>query len=320
MITLKQLTPINLLEEKAKFFADHTYNPQFVYADAIPLEELTYYGVPNPTYVEQAKEIVSRAYFGRNHRDLVMMEGPVIPHHEVTERIKAFLGLHSLENRFNIVWSSSFISRATVTSDAIKLKSTAEFRKEGLKGMLYHEIGTHVLRRINYEQQPWYKRKNKFGFGNYLITEEGLAALHSLSAKSYKLATTIALKYVAVDYAQNHNFAELWKFLEPYYDDSEVRWITTLRLKRGLENTALPGGYTKDMVYFEGANLVAKWLKENNYDCTYLYFGKMAFSDVDKALELNPNFQPLLPSFFVADKEKYALTMQEVAKENYFLN
>lgn len=320
MITLKQLTPINLLEEKAKFFADQSYNPQFIYSEPIPQEELAYYGLPSTTLVQQATEIIERAYFGRNNRDLVLMEGSVVPHTEVTERIKTFLALHNLEKRFSVIWSSSFISRATATSDAIKLRSSAEFRKEGLNGMMYHEIGTHVLRRINYEQQPWYRKKSKYGFSNYLTTEEGLAALHSLSAKTYKLAVVIALKYVAVEYAQQHSFAELWSYLEPYHDDPEARWLITLRQKRGLEDTALPGGYTKDMLYFEGANLVAKWLHNNEYDCSKLYLGKISLDDVERAVELSPDFEPQLPSFFITNKEKYAHTMQEVAAANYFLD
>lgn len=319
MIRLSNLNPINLLEEKAKFFSDTTYNPQFIYADPINTDELLEYGVPNQKKVDQAQEIVDKAYFGRNHQDLLMTEGPIVPHPVVTERITSFLALHNLEKRFKIVWSSSFISRATVNSDSIKLRSTAEFRKEGLIGMMYHEIGTHVLRRINYEQQPWYKKKKKFGFKSYLTTEEGLAALHSLSARSYKSAATIALKYLAAYQAQHHSFAEVYNYLEKYTDNPETRWLTTLRQKRGLEDTSQPGGYTKDIVYFEGAGRVAKWLDEHKYDCTWLYFGKMDIDDVNKALELNPDFEPVLPSFFVSDKNKYAQNIYDVAEYNQFL-
>lgn len=320
MIRLSNLTPINLLEEKNKFFSDNSYNPQFVYADPIEAVELAEYGIPDSTHVEQAKEIIKKAYFGRNQRDLIMMEGPIIPHKVVTDKINSFLALHNLESRFNVVWSSSFISRATVTSDTIKLRSTAEFRKEGLIGMIYHEIGTHVIRRVNYELQPWYKKKKQYGFESYLQTEEGLAAMHSLSARTFKSAVTIALKYLSTDFAQTHSFAELWDFVGKYVEDPEARWLITLRQKRGLQDTSQPGGYTKDMVYFEGAHIVAKWLDKHNYDCTKLYYGKMSVNDVEKAAELNPTFQPLLPSFFVTNKEKYAQAMREVATENYFLD
>ena len=319
MIRLAQLNPINLLEEKAKFLADPTYNPQFVYSEPISVEELTEYGIPTPHYLELAKAIMAEAYFGRNQRDLLMMEGPIIPHDEVTRRLQAFLKIHNLLDRYTIIWSSSFISRATMTTDTIKLRSTAEFRKEGLIGMLYHEIGTHALRRVNYELQPWYKKRNKYGFTSYLKTEEGLAALHALMGHSYRSAAATAIRYAAVDYAQSHSFAELWNYLGRYINDVETRWMISLREKRGLTDTSLPGGYSKDLVYFEGAYKVMKWLDANDYDCTKLYFGKMDIDDVDKAIALNPDYQPILPSFFEVNKEKYAENLKEIAAFNHFL-
>lgn len=319
MIRLAQLNPINLLEEKEKFLKDQSYNPQFVYSEPLDHSELLEYGLPQPHFLELAQTITKEAYFGRNHRDLLMMEGPVISHDEVTEKIRAFLSLHNLEDRYKIVWSSSFISRTTITSDAIKLRSSAEFRKEGLIGMLYHEVGTHALRRINYEQQPWFKKRNKYGFSSYLKTEEGIATLHTLLAHSYKSDVGSAVRYLAVDFAQHHSFSELWAFLGDYFDDQETRWMITLRQKRGLSDTSQPGGYTKDLLYFEGAYLVANWLDKHDYDITKLYFGKLDIEDVEKAVELNPEYTPVLPSFFEANREKYAATIKEIALFNHFL-
>lgn len=319
MIRLSQLNPINLLEEKEKFFQDNSYNPQFMYAEPISEGELTHYGLPQKDIIDNAELVVKEAYFGRNQKDLLMMEGPIISRDEVTQKIRNFLALHKLERRFNIVWSSSFVSRTTITQDTIKLRSNAEFRKESLIGMLYHEIGTHALRRINYEEQPWFKKKNKFGFKNYLRTEEGLAILHSLLAHTYKSSVAAALRYLSVDYAATHSFVELWDYLLPYVDNPEARWLLTFREKRGLADTSQPGGYTKDLVYFEGAHQVAVWLDKHNYDCTTLYFGKLDIADVEKAVEMNPDFQPLLPSFFVTDTEKYAKNLHEIAIFNHFL-
>lgn len=319
MIRLSQLNPINLLEEKEKFFKDQSYNPQFIYQEPIAPDELIEHGIPDENLLELAKDIIKKALFGRNQRDLLLMEGPVVPHEEVTKKLQAFLALHNLEHRFKIVWSSSFISRATINVDTVKLRSSAEFRKEGLIGMLYHEIGTHALRRVNYEQQPWFKKRNAYGFGSYLKTEEGLAALHSILAHTYKSAVGTALRYVAVDFAQSHSFTELWKFLEKYTNDVETRWMITLREKRGMTDTSLPGGFSKDLVYFEGAYHVARWLHTHEYDCTQLYFGKLDIQDVEKAVQLNPNYQPLLPSFFEVNKQQYAEKMNEIAEFNHFL-
>ncbi len=318
MSLIQQLTPSNLLEEKEVFLADQNYNPQFRYEDPVSKDKLAKYGHTSTAMAELAQSILDKTYFGRNEQDLVALQGPLVPHKDVTEKVSSFLALHNLQDRYKIVWSSSFVSRATISSDTIKLRSTSEFRTEDLLGMLYHEIGTHAIRRINYEQQPWFKKKNKLGFSNYLMTEEGIASLHSLLPKTFQMAYSSAIRYVAVSYAQTHTFAELWKYLGKYIQDDETRWMVTFRQKRGVADTSQGGGFTKDLVYFEGLVRVWKWLSQHNYDITPLYFGKMALEDVFAATEMNPDFKPLLPSFFEAQPEKYAQIAENIGKENGF--
>jgi len=316
MSLIAKLTPINLLEEKAKFMADHNYNPQFIYDEVVEEEKLTQYGLPQQEYVALAQEIVDKAYFHRNEQDLLMMKGRNMTQEEVTKKVKFFLKMHGLEDRFEVVWSSSFIPRTAINADTIKLKLPVRFRKEDLLGMLYHEIGTHAIRRVNYEQQPWYRRKKKYGFASYLKTEEGLAILHSLIPHTFKLAYIPAIRYLATNFSQSHSFSETFRFLNKYIEDFERCWTATFRQKRGLEDTSRPGGFTKDLVYFAGLIEAWQYLKEHDFDITKLYFGKMAAGDVEKAVEINPEFTPLLPSFFTIDQDEYKKKLQEIGKEN----
>lgn len=316
---LKQLIPTNLQEEKEKFFSDFSYNPQFVFEDEIDESALYDYGLPDPKIVSKAQEIVDRAYHNRNELDLKMLEGPVVSHQEVTKKLESFLQLHNLQHRYKIVWSSSFITRASILTDTIKLKSTTEFRKHTLTGLLFHEIGTHALRRINYEKQPWFKKKKKYGFTNYLPTEEGLAVLHSLLPLQNMLAHSSALRYLAANQAQTHSFSELWTYLKQYITDEETRWMVTFRQKRGLSDTSKPGGFTKDLVYFSGLIQICDWLSQHQFNLTPLYFGKLSIDDVDKAIKLNPGYQPILPSFYESDTEKYASLVQNVIASNNLL-
>lgn len=316
MSFLTNLIPTNLNEEKAKFFADNLYNPQFTYAEEINQKQLNKYGKPSEKYLSIAKNILQKAYFERDEDDLFLMEGPHHTQKEVEEKIQTYLEIHDLEKRFRTVWSSSFVVRTSINQDTIKLRLPCDFRREGLLGMLYHEIGTHALRRLNYEQQPWYKRKEKHGFGDYLKTEEGLATLHFLIPHSFKLAFISALDYLTVSEAQDASFAETWNYLGKYVQDPNRRWMITLRKKRGLTDTSQPGGYTKDLVYFEGMVDVHKWLKKNNFDITSLYFGKLALEDATKAVALNPDFKPALPSFFAINPEKYAQEIKIIGETN----
>jgi hypothetical protein len=316
MSFLNTLIPTNLNEEKEKFLADQTYNPQFTYSQKIDQSKLIAHGLPQQKYLDIANQIIKKTYFGRNEHDLIMSEGNLISQKDVEKTILTYLSMHRMQDRFKIVWSSSFMVRTSINADTIKLRQQAHFRKEGLLGMLYHEIGTHALRRINYEQQPWFKKKDKYGFTDYLRTEEGLATLHALIPHTYKSAFKAALKYIAVHKAQQASFAETWHMLGKYIQNTERRWSSTLRQKRGLEDTSQPGGYSKDITYFEGLVDVYDWLKMNNFDITPLYFGKLAFQDVEKAIKLNPKFIPVLPSFFSISKEKYAQDLQKIGNYN----
>lgn len=316
MSTIKKLTPTNLFSEKEKFFADETYNPQFMYEEEIAPKELILNGLPEKKYADLATEILDKTYFGRNEHDLFMMEGQKVPQEKVNEKIQHFLEMHHLENRVETIWSSTFVSRATMTPNTLNLRLPADFHQEGLIGMIYHELGTHALRRINYEQQPWFNKRKKYGFQGYLITEEGLAILNELVPHTLKATFKGAIRYLAVSYAQNHTFAEVWQYLKPYVQDQERRWVITLRAKRGLIDTSQPGGSTKDLVYLKGTAEVWQWLSQHNFDITPLYFGKLAFNDVEKAAQMNPNFTPILPSFFVTNKEKYAEHLMEIGSYN----
>jgi len=320
MSILSDLTPVNLEEEKNKFKADHSYNPQFIYSTEVPLKKLRQYGLPEKKYLEVAQEILDRTYFGRNYLDLMMSEGKVLSEPEINAKTLTFLQMHGLESRFEISWSSSYVSRATIDSDTLKLRTGAEYRFQGLLGLLYHEVGTHALRRINYERQPWYQKRKDFGLNHlYLPTEEGLATLHSLLPKTEKSLYTTAIRYLAVKHSQTHSFAELWQFVERYIQDFETQWMICFRQKRGVTDTSQGGGYTKDLVYFDGAVKVWQWLMKHNFDLPKLYLGKIAFQDAEKAAKISDDYEPILPSFYLINQEKYAQQISEMGKIN-FLN
>lgn len=316
MSLLSVLTPINLFEEKKKFFADPEYNPQFIYEEFISKDELISYGVPNSKYTKLAQKIVKLSFKDHSEDDLIEAKGKELNQEEVTKKIKLFLKMHGLEKKIGIIWSSSFIARTSINATTIKLRLPVSFRKEDLLGMLYHEIGTHAVRRVNYEQQPWFRKKKKHGFSSYLKTEEGLAILHALLPLTNKMAYSSALRYLAVTKGQELSFVKTYQFLSQYIKNSDRCWTATLRQKRGLEDTSKGGGYTKDLVYFEGMVAVWNYLDDHDFDLNNVYFGKMALADIDKALELNPEFKPLLPSFYVTNKKKYKEEMKRIGQVN----
>jgi hypothetical protein len=319
MIKLNDLIPVNLEEEKAKFFIDQTYNPQFKYAIDIPVEELTKFGLPKPEYLDLAQQILDEAFDGRTEKDIRKMEGRKIRTWEAKLMLNRFLKKNSLQNSINVEWSNKFVSGASYNSKikTLKIKLPFNYGKKEFLATLYHELGTHALRYLNYQQQPWYKKKKKYGFSDHLRTEEGLASLHSLLAKNFKLAYKPAMRYLACNYALDHSFVELWDFLKNYITDPEERWMVAFRQKRGIRDSSKPAAYSKDISYFEGLVEVYHWLKNNNFDLTKLYFGKIAAKDSNKVLELNPNFKPKLPVFFEENKTEYRQKITKIGTINH---
>lgn len=319
MITLSMLVPVNLEAEKKRFFAENcTYNPQFEYESYLDQDDLLAHGLPQKEFLNLAEKIVHEGKSKNLEQEERENSAPFLNQSEVTQKVKMFLELHGLENRYEIVWSSVFVARTSITASSIKLRLPPAFRsQEDLLGMLYHEVGTHALRRVNYEQQPWFKKKKRYGFGGYLKTEEGLASLHSLFPLKDKSAYGAALRYLAVEKAQNSSFVETYRFVSKYVLDDERRWAITLKQKRGLTDTSMPGGFTKDLVYFAGLVEVWRYLEKRDFDPTVLYFGKLAKEDVKRALELNPDFAPLLPSFYTTNKSLYQKVMQEIGEANH---
>lgn len=318
MSLVRAVTPINLAEQKQLFEATQNYNPQFEYDREIDPAEINTYPKPKKSLLDLAQRIVDKAYRFRNEADLDAIDGAVCSEDQVKKTIASFLELHNLQKRLKVVYSHSFLTRTSITADKLKLRLPLEYRRESLIGMLYHEVGTHALRRINYEQQPWYKQKSKFGFDSYLETEEGLAALHSLIPKSNQLAYRSALRYLAVAWAQQGSFMDLWNRLVPYVQDQNRRWTIAVRQKRGITDTSQPGGFTKDALYFEGMVTVWRWLREHEYNPTDLYLGKLALADISFAKKLNPEFSPALPSFYSSNPTQYSKKMQAIGVENYF--
>lgn len=89
-----------------------------------------------------------------------------------------------------------------------------------------------------------------------------------------------ALNYYSACKAGSLSFADLFKDLEQYIDDPNRRWHFTLRVKRGLTDTAQAGGLYKDQVYLEGAYKILKERKNINFHA--LISGKISLEDLDR--------------------------------------
>ncbi|NCN45895.1 MAG: hypothetical protein COU63_03850 [Candidatus Pacebacteria bacterium CG10_big_fil_rev_8_21_14_0_10_36_11] len=313
------LQPTNFLAEKQRFLASPNFNPQFNYYRFFATEDLVQNGLPNTKYIDLAEKIIETTFTKFSIEELQSQRGELLNEEIVSREIRNFLKLHGLERKFEIIWSAEFVSRAAINANEIKLRLPCSIYKEDLDSLLYHEIGTHALRRINYEQQPWFKKKKNYGFAPYLKTEEGLAVLHAMYPQKMQLTYMAALNFLATIKAQEESFLEVWQYLNHYLGDAERAFTLTFKKKRGLTDTSRPGGFTKDYVYFEGFVETTKFMVENNFPLKELYYGKISWQDITKAVVLNPKFQPILPRFYTKDPDAYKRKVAEIAKENFLV-
>jgi hypothetical protein len=318
MSLVQDLTPINIQEQRKRFFEEEcNYNPHFKYNTLITLRKRFNYGKPKPKFIKLAKRILARSLKQRSEHELRAKEGKKIDRQTGQAMIDQFLAENNLEKEIEIHWIPDHISKASHYQGKLKLRQKFDYRSQKFLDTLYHEIGTHALRRINYAQQPFFQKKDQFGFKEYLFAEEGLASLHSLLARNYQVDYYHALMYLAVEKSLQGSFVDTFRFINQYLQDKLRSWRLTIKFKRGMYDTSKPGGFTKGIVYLEGMVRVWHYFQSTDFDLPGLYWGKIDVKDVKKARELNPNFQPKLPSFYIKNIEQYKKQIKHIAKLNY---
>lgn len=315
VLSLSDLIPTNLAEEKSKFFAQNfQYNPQFNYKKKIDTSNEVFTEDLHRSYQPLARHILKNFHLGYYQEEAA----PRLSQPAVEKQIYSYLQQYQLEKRYHISFSEHFISQISVNlkEKCVKVRLPLKFSAIALQRALHHEIGTHLLRQQNYEQQIWYKKRRSFGLRDHMRTEEGLAAIHGLLERDDLHNYKSAFNYLAVGVAQRGSFVETFQFFQQYFLDPEVCFYSTFKKKRGFTDTSLPGAYTKGSSYFEGFIDVLHFLKHHDFDPTILYFGKFAFEDSKKVERLSPNFQPILPKFYQDDPQTYRHRVQKMAKVN----
>ncbi len=318
MIKIADLVPTNLQEEKIKFFASgYTYNPQFHYDQPIDESQLTQYGRPKWWLLWQAKWIVWR-YKNNLQKHPIHLEKDVVSKKEIELLIENRLSLYNINREYSLLFSDKFVGRIAVNlkHKQIKIRTPIQINKHEIEAVLAHEIDTHLLRQKNSEKQVWHGSKKKFGFKNHTKTEEGLAVINEMIAAKQTLPYKQALNYLSIDLALKSDFVSVFNFFLSAWNDPERAWTWTVKKKRGLTDTSRKGGFTKDVVYFEGLISVLKYAKKNNYDLQALYYGKIDVDDVKQAIELSPQYRPILPFIITKDSEAYKTKLQQICLQN----
>lgn len=319
MLKISDLAPLNLASEKEKFFqSGFKYNPQFVYATSINQQELTKYGKPKFLYLLLAKKILWQYHRNPGLHTSQPANKKFLSQAEITQAITDRLADYGLANTYQINFSESFVSRIAVQTEnkIVKVKLPVAITKEEIEGTLAHEVDTHLVRQLNYERQIWYKKKKKYGLLPHLRTEEGLAIVNELVANKQKLAYKSAINYLAVNVALKKDFVSVFEFFYKHSGDTERSWIWTVKQKRGLQDTSLPGGFTKNVVYLEGLLQVLYYLRSRGGDPSRLYCGKIDWRDLEKVKKIGIKTPVILPKIYTENSNSYKKEVELLFKIN----
>jgi uncharacterized protein (TIGR02421 family) len=319
LFSYRLLRPINLLSEQKRFFQDENYNPVFEYlqlpkeleATIVKLRKLELpnnaegqlldqkkkevlkklemiqnlgdsekftqlatksYGIPNKTTINSAELLIKEVANNLPSKTLSAEEG--------VQLLKQALEEYQIPN-WNVeaieLVSSALVEHSTKT---LYLDKDQKYSKDFIKRLTVHEIGTHILRRENGEQQKY--KIFTLGLADYYPTEEGLAAYHELLSglASRRDMRNYALRALAVNYALENSFSSTYKYLRSLGLGKKISFNLTLRVKRGLINTKEPGAFTKDHIYYTGF-LKVKTFAENEGKLEDLYVGKIGVEHVE---------------------------------------
>ncbi len=241
------------------------------------------FGIPSPILFRNAarvmRGVVKNYHLTKNPpktKDLLEYDDIV----KIFDEVFNELGLEGWEVERSINISKNGI-KVGVKRKQVLVNEEIQRSKFALRKSIVHEVGTHVLRSVNGKNTGFTALGNA-NLPAYLDVEEGLATWNE---SEMGVLTEDGLKkkaaYVyAIKIGGNMSFRQLYNALLgslPKYSAFNIVY----RVKRGLADTAKPGIYTKDIVYFRGFRKVLKKLGEDKSLYPLLYAGKIDFKQCD---------------------------------------
>lgn len=322
---LYHLRPINLEEEKKKFFKNTNYNPEFEYPsmkfNAIDLlDELGKIETDSSTlgkiYEEKKHEIIKKInllesideenftkysieLYGQpsqeeyeeckkyiNDAPEQIEEKCTIDSNEAKNRFEESFKKYGL-NKWAVKIKEDLVSNCVAgKNNSLFIKKNATFCEDRIEELIIHEIETHILTAENGKLQP-YEILNR-GSANYLTTQEGLAMYNVEKQRNKKFTeNSKALGHVVAIYEAMHNsFSKVYSKLVSYGFTKEQAFRSTVKAKRGFNDTGKPGAFTKDYLYFKGYFEIKKFIEDGG-KIEDLYIGKFNISDIEKIKRIN---------------------------------
>jgi hypothetical protein len=175
-----------------------------------------------------------------------------------------------VENDFTIRVNHS--SKELIIGARVK-KSIAEVER-----LIVHEIGTHIWRGYQSTKQPNLILQH-LRYPDVMLIEEGIAVYNENNSSLGRVPMkSYALRYMAVEHIE-YSFRDIYNLLLNYTGEEES-FQTAFRVKRGMANTAQPGGYLKDAAYLLGLHRISQAMNSSNNLWQKVMSAKISLNDI----------------------------------------
>jgi len=303
MNLLRYITPINLANEKSKFFSSNIYNPQFKY-NWDELESINWANDHRELQdvivalqsqdKDQIKIAFSRLFDTQLTSELldlaknIVSNKPyIIPPEPISNVIKSFqkafdfleLNDYSIE----VVDQHGFNFRPLVESKKILVSKYLNLDFFSIDGEVKHEL-VHIIRYVNGKHNNISKHKK------YLPTEEGFATYCQDYAgeNGHSSLFQHAAEYAMTEVSLNGSLRDVTDYLENIGFSKELAWQRAIRHKFGFIDTSNPGDIMKPSMYFYHEQRIKILSREEKYK---LFIGKIAKDQLDSY----PEYMGLIP-------------------------
>lgn len=284
------VTPVNLVEEKQKFFGSKKYNPVFKYEwQENPVEPRSLKSKAALFSAIQAQDLPKITSEGRKYFDLnfnlqkrkkaqKILENKIPTKSKNLDKLidcfKRDLRKFNLSYKIKLSDTDAFTVRPQYSKKRILINKNLHLEFGSVEGLVKHEL-VHLIR---YENTLF----NKIRFKNkFLLADEGLASYVQDYKSSDGFASLYkhAAEYLASQIASQSSFRMIYDFLRQSGFSQDHAWQRAARHKFGIIDTSKPGSFLRPAIYFDN-ELKVKKLKQS--EIIKLFSGKISLDYLSK--------------------------------------
>lgn len=331
------LTPVNFEEEREKFFKSRTYNPQFVYVVKdiknhekkildlkskilkldipqdlndylldyiVDLELLnhTRKTIGTSLFADYATDLFANELEETFHEQFIPKDfefenesrGSLMDAHEIKKAFEKTLhNYHLKDYEVEIIPNGPII---TAGPHRIVMGEKIKRYENNVNCLIIHEVESHALQFYNVRESD-NPLISLIKFSKVRVWSEGLAVFNEVQTKLLTKSkyNTYLKRFEAVKMI-NNSFREIYEYISESMPPKEA-YKVAFRVKRGLSDTSLPGGFPKDLVYILGYLKVSGYVKKGNSRAHFYRVQDPEYGELLKKHGLLPTNPIILPKF-----------------------